>query len=238
MERDESNNSSRSSSSNESKTHIMQILFDYLLTGVDEAPPAGAAPAAPAAPAAAPAMQAQARAVVNPFGPAPAPAPAPAMQRQARALVNPFGPAPALQGQDRALVNPFGPPPPPQGPPMFVHGPPPQYNNEAARWRAERRAGRDTQDRISNCLGGSQVVYDWPHNPTAAFVTGLFHGGFAGTIQANIHGHALHEFDGNWDWQMPIPTSPWRAYTLGLAVGFVVAWNDVVATNFAEHQQQ
>ena len=219
MQRDESNNSSRSSSSDESKIRRNQVYFDYLLTdvGMDEAPPAGAAGAAAAAAAAA------------------APAPAPALQGQARALVNPFGPRPAMQGQARALVNPFD---PPQGPPIVVHGFFPQYANEAARWRAERIAGRETQDRISNCLGGSQVVYHWPHDPTTAFVVGLLHGGVAGRLEANVHGHALHEFDVNWDWQTPIPTSPWRAYTLGLAVGFVVAWNDVVATNFADDQQQ
>ncbi len=187
-------------------------------------------------PAPAPAMQAQARAVVNPFGP-PRAAPIPALQGQDRALVNPFGPRPPMQGQARALANPFGPPPPPQGPPIVVHGFD-QYDNENARWRAERRAGRETQDRISNSLGGSQVVYNWPHNPTAAFVMGLFHGGRAGFIEANVHGHALLEFDGNWDWQTPIPTSPWRAYTLGLAIGFILVWNHIVAANFAEDQQQ
>ena len=65
------------------------------------------------------------------------------------------GAAPAMQAQARAVVNPFGPPPQPQGLPIVVHGFLAQYDNEAARWRAERVAGRETQDRIPNCLGGS-----------------------------------------------------------------------------------
>ena len=79
MQRDESNDSSGNSDSNESKIHRIQVCFDYLLTdvGMDDASPVPApALAAPAA-----AMQAQVRAVVSPFGPtraAPVPVSAPA----------------------------------------------------------------------------------------------------------------------------------------------------------------
>lgn len=134
------------------------------------APTAPAARAVPAVPAAT--TQAQVRANVNPFKISRA-APIPALQGQGRALLNPFDPRQAIQGQARALVNPSG-PLPPQGLCVILREL--STNKKYARGHANRSAGRQTQDSISNPHGRSLVVHNRSYDPILASATSLFQG--------------------------------------------------------------
>lgn len=159
-QRDESNNCSRKSSSDNSKICRTQRHSDYMLTylGMNKVP----APAPVA------------RAIVAGAAPAEVPAPAATMQAQVRALINPLrtptsspntsiagsGPCPGYSFRtatsntwsSSGSSQTFWPTTTTRASASLCMG---WATNSNANWRAERLAGRQTQDSISNHLGGS-----------------------------------------------------------------------------------